>query len=440
MYCRNCGKELPNDSNYCPSCGKKQKETKTSISYGGNKFAEIIKTNKHLAYCYSIWFILHLCLFVFAKPKGISWFGGEFDYSNDFYPFSRSLGEIFNGKDFYVDILYVDCYDFSELFFYIVFFPIAVFGMVKCFSIISSLFKNIKERFSQWQESNTKKREEYQRNDTAYKTPQKDDWCQVPIPTNIVTENVVSNVQEKAEFAIDDSHLSKEKNAGIEGQQQEEHIQDEVFCNGTETKWQKMPLLSRFIGSIIDKILILFIFVVGFAIISPYASSAKMGKYIGLFYAKLEVYEYIDKTEMNNYGTYNKDVAEYFQHGVRSEMEPPHIGSTLELDKSITFAFIILNIVLYILFESVLSASPGKRIFKGVILDSADDKIGFSKALTRGLCGGALMGGTYFLLHLVGGQTNMVVVIVFFLLLDLPVLFMRKSLIDLFTGTTYAKR
>ena len=143
---------------------------------------------------------------------------------------------------------------------------------------------------------------------------------------------------------------------------------------------------------------------------------------------------------MNNYGTLNEGIAEYFQHGVRSEMGPPHIGSTLELDKSITFAFIILNMVFYILFESILSASPGKRMFKGIILDSADDKIGFSKAFARGLFGGALMAGTYILLHLVGGQTNIVVVIVFFLLLDLPVLFTKKSLLDLCTGTTYAKR
>ena len=58
----------------------------------------------------------------------------------------------------------------------------------------------------------------------------------------------------------------------------------------------------------------------------------------------------------------------------------------------------------------------------------------------RGLCGGALMAGTYFLLHLQGGLTNTVVVVVFFLLLDLPVLFTKKSLLDLCTGTTYAKR
>ena len=416
MYCRYCGKELPNDSNFCPNCGKKQKETKTSIPHGENKFVEIIKTHKHLAYCYSVWLVLHLCLFIFAKPKGIVnpnfYPHDEYDYSGDFYPFSRSLGDILNGKDFYVDILYVDCYDFSELFFYIVFFPIAVFGIVKCIPIISSLLKKIKECYNQWQECNSKRRERCQGNDLAHKTPQKEDSNQEPIPTNIVAEEFISNVQNE----------------------------DEIAYSGTETKKPKMSLLPRLIGSIFDKILILIIFVAGYAVISPYASSEKIGKYIGLFYAKPEVYDYIDRAEMNKYGTFNGEIAEYFQYGVRSEMEPPHIGSTLELDKGITFSFIILNMVFYILFESILSASPGKRMFKGIILDSADDKIGFSKALTRGLCGGALMGGTYFLLHLAGGQTNIVVVIVFFLLLDLPVLFTKRSLLDLCSGTSYAKR
>jgi len=404
MYCRYCGKELLGDSNFCPNCGKKQKKAKTSIPYGENNFVEIIKSHKQLAYCYSVWLVLHLCLFIFAKPKGIE--------SNDFYPFSRSLGDIFYGKDFFADILYVDCYDFSELFFYIVFFPIAVFGIVKCTPIISSLLANIKERYNQWQESNIKKREKCQENDFMRKTPQVEDSYQEPIPANIVVEKFTSNAQN----------------------------QDEIAYSGAETKKPKMSLLPRLIGSILDKILILIIFVVGYAIISPYASSAKIGKYIGLFYAKPEVYEYIDRAEMNKYGTSNGEVAEYFQHGVRSEMGPPHIGSTLELDKSITFAFILLNMVFYILFESILSASPGKRMFKGIILDSADDQIGFSKAFTRGLCGGALMGGTYFLLHLVGGLTNIVVVIVFFLLLDLPVFFTKKSLLDLCTGTSYTKR
>ena len=76
----------------------------------------------------------------------------------------------------------------------------------------------------------------------------------------------------------------------------------------------------------------------------------------------------------------------------------------------------------------------------GVLLDSADDKIGFGKALLRAICGGVLMSGVYFLFHFLMGLSNYVVIFVFFLLLDLPVFFTKRSLIDICTGTTYAKR
>lgn len=106
---------------------------------------------------------------------------------------------------------------------------------------------------------------------------------------------------------------------------------------------------------------------------------------------------------------------------------------------SITFTFILLNLIYYILFESIMSASPGKRMLGGVLLDSADDKIDFGKALIRGLCGGALMAGTYYLFHIAGMLTNTMTVVIFFLVMDLPVLFTKRSLLDICTGTTYSK-
>ena len=94
---------------------------------------------------------------------------------------------------------------------------------------------------------------------------------------------------------------------------------------------------------------------------------------------------------------------------------------------------------MYFLFESIISASPGKRMLGGVLLDNGDEKIDFSKALIRGLCGGALMAGTYYILHLAGMLSNTVVVVIFFLVMDLPVLFTKRSLLDICTGTTYSK-
>lgn len=405
MYCRYCGKELPEDSNFCPSCGKKQEASSAPIHLRINRIMEMIKGHKKIVYFYTFWFLLNLSLFIFSKPKEHHYeeFKGwiEHDYSGAFYPFSHSLGEILNGENFWINILYVDRYDFTEFFFYVVLLPFLVYGVAKFFPLKSILLKIKNAHNHQKSDGSKKNRANNQDEGKTY-------------PSEMVSENVTK--------------------------QQKAYSQDGNACKDSETGKKKMSLLLRFLGSLIDKVLILHIFVIGFTVIQPYASSVKLGKYIGLFDAKLEAYEYIDMAEIDKYDETTDDVSEYFQHGVKSEMAPPYLGFTLDLDKTITFAFIILNIVYYILSESLLSASPGKRMLRGVILDTVNDRIGFSKVLVRGLFLGALMTGIYCLLHLVGKQTNTVVVIVFFLILDLPVFFTKASLLDLCTGTFYAKR
>jgi hypothetical protein len=305
--------------------------------------------------------------------------------------------------------------------------------------VLPSLNK-LKDNYKNWQESNVKKIDEYQGNISAYKAQQNEEAIVEPVQISPIVKDVAKPEQQKSEVTSEEADIKGESGSDTDILQQEIQPQDEEPLAEVEEEVKKMPLFSRFIGSIIDKILILFIFVFGSIAISPFGAAGKLGKYSGLLNVPVSNYEYIDKVAMNSYGVYNEGVSQYYQDKERLANDPPHIGSTLELDMSITFTFILLNLLFYIIFESILSASPGKRMLGGVILDSADDKISFGKALTRGLCGGALMAGTYFLLHLQGGLTNTVVVVVFFLLLDLPVLFTKKSLLDLCTGTTYAKR
>ena len=76
----------------------------------------------------------------------------------------------------------------------------------------------------------------------------------------------------------------------------------------------------------------------------------------------------------------------------------------------------------------------------GVLLDSSDDRIGFGKALIRAICGGALMALSVYLFRFGMLMSYYVVIIVFFLIIDIPVLFSKRSLIDILTGTKYAKR
>ena len=108
---------------------------------------------------------------------------------------------------------------------------------------------------------------------------------------------------------------------------------------------EKMPLLRRFIGSMIDKFLILALFIIVPITIDYYGAPSKLGTYIGLFKASPRNYEYIDKSSMSEYGTYKEGISQYYQDQERLANEPPHIGSTMELDKTMTFYFIILNLL-----------------------------------------------------------------------------------------------
>ncbi len=429
MYCRYCGKELPDDSNFCPNCGKKQKDEgsvrKTSLEY-------ILKEHKKLSYAYLVWLLLHLTLFLSSTKNN----------PDGFYPWNKSISYLLGGGSYYRFSLLdeYNVYDFSEFFFYTIVLPIVIFGIIRLYPMVLPSLNKLKDNYKKWQESNAKKIDEYQGNISAYKAQQNEETIVEPVQISPIVKDVAIPEQQESEVDSEEADIKGESGSDTDVLQQKVQPQNEASLVETEKEVKKMPLLTRFVGSIIDKIFILIIFVVGFTAISPYGAPGKMGTYIGLRNTPLDLYEYIDKSQMNSYGTYNDGVSQYYQDMERLANDPPHIGSTLELDMSITFTFILLNLLFYIIFESILSASPGKRMLGGVILDSADDKISFGKALTRGLCGGALMAGTYFLLHLQGGLTNTVVVVVFFLLLDLPVLFTKKSLLDLCTGTTYAKR
>lgn len=202
---------------------------------------------------------------------------------------------------------------------------------------------------------------------------------------------------------------------------------------------QKMPLFRRFVGTMIDKFILIVVFVIGFLIICPYGAATKLGSFIGLIKATPDVYEFIDEARIQKYesGEYHGRACTGYQDLVRAYNEPPHIGTTKENDLNISFSIIILNLLYYFLSELFLSASFGKRMLGGILLDSASDKIGFGKAFSRCLWFAALMVGIYYLFHLKIAASNIAVIVIFFLLLDLPVLFTKRSLLDFCTGTTY---
>jgi hypothetical protein len=123
MYCKQCGKQIADNSKYCQFCGSEQEE-KTTIQEDTNsemkKIIEIpsIKTNisekgKKWLYIYLTWFLLNF-VFIFVK---------KYDYSSRcFWPFQKDWG---NSP---WDLKY---YDFSEFLVYAILIPMVVFGYYK---------------------------------------------------------------------------------------------------------------------------------------------------------------------------------------------------------------------------------------------------------------------------------------------------------------------
>ena len=437
MYCRYCGKELPNDAIFCPNCGKKQNENDSVCLKDKFSIISYIKEHRKVFYILLAWFLLHATLYISSKKYA------ECNYR--FYPFNMSFSHVIQGDTYYdigVEFLgrSLDYYDFTEFFAYVIILPFFIWGIVGIvpytMPYLKTASKNLKKRYEQWQEKNAKKREEHHESALKYKMPPGLIVVPDPIQIKPMAEKNVYSEQQKAEK----NTIDNEKDTDTNTLTKDNKLQDKDTNIEGNIETKKMSLLPRFFGSIIDKILILIFFVVISLIISPFGAPGRFGTYMGLINSSPRNYEYIDNIAMNRYGTYKEGVSQYYQDMEQIENEAPHIGSTLELDMTITFTFILANLIFYILFESILSASPGKRLFRGVIYDSDDEKIGFNKALTRGLCGGAMMAGIYYLLHVQGGVSNAMVVLIFFLILDIPVLIKRKSILDMCTGTIYKQQ
>ena len=274
MYCRYCGKELPNDSNFCPNCGKKQKDEgsvrKTSLEY-------ILKEHKKLSYAYLVWLLLHLTLFLSSTKNN----------PDGFYPWNKSISYLLGGDSYYRFSLLdeYNVYDFSEFFFYTIVFPIVIFGIIRLYPMVLPSLKKLKGNYKKWQESNAKKNEEYQANISAYKTQHKEETAIESVLISHVVEETAIPTQQELEVVNEDTDIKGKNGSDTDILQQEVQPQDGVSLAEPEEQIKKMPLLSRFVGSIIDKVLILVIFVVGFTAISPYGAPGKMGLYTGLLNA-----------------------------------------------------------------------------------------------------------------------------------------------------------
>ena len=122
MYCIKCGKEIPDNSLYCPFCGKRQTNDKEGFS-----LSKLVMKYKVILLLYLVWCFIHIGLFLSSKPevrKGHWSFEKTYDQRIEFYPFDTPLSNVIQGKRFWFDpINNINAYDTSELFFYTLLLP-----------------------------------------------------------------------------------------------------------------------------------------------------------------------------------------------------------------------------------------------------------------------------------------------------------------------------
>lgn len=108
MYCKQCGKEISDDSKYCQHCGGFQEENSGIL--------KLSTKGKKWLWFYGIWFVTNLIMFFWGK---------KLDCDHDWtFPL--------------VDVQYD--YDITELLLYAVLIPLVIYG-------ITNLFKKKKSNY-----------------------------------------------------------------------------------------------------------------------------------------------------------------------------------------------------------------------------------------------------------------------------------------------------
>lgn len=120
MYCKNCGKEIAEDSKFCQHCGALQSseiadDSKTKSSEFRPKF-QLSSTTKFGILIYVAWFFLNFaCIYIGGQYFHTELFGPTTTAYDYFYPFAGDIS----------------CYDFSEFLVYAIVLPIIIIVFVK---------------------------------------------------------------------------------------------------------------------------------------------------------------------------------------------------------------------------------------------------------------------------------------------------------------------
>lgn len=175
---------------------------------------------------------------------------------------------------------------------------------------------------------------------------------------------------------------------------------------------ENLAIPQRIIASIIDKAIIILLFVIAsLLIIGIYSAPGELGAYSAILGMSPEAYEY-----SNQYNMY-------------------------EIDFNFTCIFVFTNILYYTLFEYLLGASLGKHMLGGVFINSEKEKIVFSNVLVRNAIL-LIMILLAIACRWIFNTSYWAVIIPFFLIIDLPIFFSEasQSLIDKLSSTYLVKR
>lgn len=202
---------------------------------------------------------------------------------------------------------------------------------------------------------------------------------------------------------------------------------------------KSMPIFNRFIGSIIDKLLILLIFLFGFAAIEGNKSIDRGFTYLSIGNFSPSMYEYatLDCLYIIDIGVPVKYSSMSEQELLERYSNTDYVGMVRSFDLTITSSFIILNILYYLLSEIFLGASVGKYRMRGRAVDALlGERITISDAFKRAIIFGLLMFLAVWLRY-VFDVSYTIMIVAFFLIIDIPIFFKCRSLIDILSNVTY---
>lgn len=176
-----------------------------------------------------------------------------------------------------------------------------------------------------------------------------------------------------------------------------------------------MKIYLRIFGSLMDKIFILILFLLTFVAIYQYSAPTYLGTFWGgCLYEIPNTYKFTEAAG-----------CEY---------------SLKEIDITVVTVFSIVNFLYYFLFESTLKASLGKYICGGIACTEDEKTISVKDAFLRSLVLILFIVVAVTIRFSILQVSYIFLILLFFCVLDLPILFKKKSLVDIATNTFYVSR